>query len=510
MRPTIETAEAAASRIKDGDTVATAAFGLLGMPEEVVVALENRFLRTGAPRDLTLLFAAGQGDWHGSGLDRLGREGLVRRIIGGHYDTTPRLTALINEEKAAGYNFPQGVLSRLFRAIAARKPGEVTKVGLKTFVDPRLEGGRLNRRASEEIVRLIQIGGEDWLLYPSMPVNVALLRGTTADELGNVTMEEEAAFTEALSVAQAAKISGGQVIVQVKYLAQAGSLHPKKVRIPGILVDSIVVCAEPEKYHRQAARFYDPALAGHIKVPVHSLPRFPLDERKVVGRRAVRELSPGAVVNLGIGIPEMVGVVAAESGLSEQLTFTVEAGATGGVPGVGMAFGSAVNPLAFIEQPAQFDFYDGGGLDIAFLGMAQVSRKGDVNVSRFGNKIAGCGGFINISQNTRRVVFCGRFNAGPFQAQIGDGRLRIVREGNVRKFVERVEQVTFSGDYARDVGQKVTYVTERAVFELESGGLTLIEIAPGVNLEKDILGQMEFRPRIAEDLKTMDPAIFSE
>ena len=511
MKAKVISLEEAAGWVKDGDTIATSGFGLAGHPEEILVAIEKRFLQSGNPTNLTVLHAAGQGNWEGGGIDHLAHQGLLKRLIGGHVGTCPKLVALINQNKIEAYNFPQGVICHLYRAIAAKKPGDITKIGLKTYIDPRLEGGRLNRCTAENLVQLIQINGEEWLFYPSLPIQIALIRGTTADEYGNISMEEEAIFSEGLAIAQAAKASGGKVIVQVKYLAQGGSLDAQLVKIPGILVDAIVISKQPEQYHRQTSgTYYSPVFAGHVKIPLLAWPVMPLDEKKVIARRAFMELTPHAIVNLGIGLPEFIAAVAAEEGAGDQLTLTIEAGQTGGIPASGLNFGAVANPWAIIDQGAQFDFYDGGNLDMTFLGLAQASSRGDVNVSKFGSKIAGCGGFVNITQNTKKVIFCGRFTAGKFKAEIGNGKLNILQEGSGKKFVKQVEQVTFSGAQAIETGQQVLFITERAVFELRKEGLVLTEIAPGADIQKDVLVQMEFKPVIAKDLKLMEPAIFSE
>ena len=508
----VVSAEAAVELIKDGDTVSTTGFGLSAFAEEVVIALEHKFLTQNRPQGLTLLHAAGQGNWKGDGIDRLGREGLIRRTYCGHFDTMPKINALINANKIEGYNLPQGAICHLYRAIAAHKPGEITKVGLQTYVDPRLGGGKMNQLTKTDYVQVLNLGGEEWLFYPSMPINVGIIRGTTADEAGNVTLEDEIVPTEGLSLAQAVHACGGKVIVQVKYLAHTGTLNPQLVKIPGTLVDAVVVCKEPEKYHRQTAgTFFNPALTGRVKIPIGSFPRIALDEKKVMARRAILELTPDAVVNLGVGTPEFIAAIAAEEHVLEKMTLTTEAGSAGGMPAPGLDFGAAINSWALIDTISQFDFYDGGGLDIAFLGMAETDENGNVNVSRFGAKIPGCGGFINITQNTKTVVFCGKFTSGKGKAAIGDGTLRPpADEGGGKKFVRKVQQVTFSGAYAAETGQRVLYVTERAVFELRGGRLMLIELAPGVDLKRDVLAHMEFLPDIAEPLKRMDAAIFRE
>lgn len=502
-------AQEAVSFIRDGDTVATAGFVGNCHPEELTLALEKRWLKERFPRDLTLIYAAGQGDGGEKGLNHLAHEGLVERVIGGHWGLAPKLGRLALENKIKAYNFPQGVIAHMFRDIAAGKPGTITHVGLRTFVDPRVEGGKVNSVTTEGLVELIHINGREWLFYRAVPINVALLRGTTADEKGNVTMEKEALTLEMLAMAQAARNSGGKVIVQVEKVARGGSLDPRMVKIPGILVDAIVV-ARPENHMQTFGEQYNPAYTGEIKVPVESIAPLAMGARKIIGRRAVMELVPNAITNLGIGMPEAVAMVAAEEGLDTRMMLTVEAGPIGGIPAGGLSFGAAVNPECIVNQPDQFDYYDGGGIDIAFLGMAQADALGNINVSRFGSRLAGCGGFINISQNAGKVVFCGTFTSGGLQVKTEEGNLIIIKDGKLNKFVGGVEQVTYSGPYGVEKGQEVMYVTERAVFRLTGKGLMLTEIAPGINLEKDVLGRMDFRPEISGTLKEMDRAIFRD
>ena len=501
--------EQAVSMIKDGDKIGIGGFIGSGHPQEFSVGIEESFLKSGHPRDLTIMFSAGIGDGTDRlGLNKLGHEGLLKRIIGGHWGLIPKLQRLVFENKVEGYNLPLGTISLLFREIAGHRPGVITKVGLKTFVDPRLEGGKMNERSKEDLVELMHIDGEEWLRYKSFPLNVALIRATYCDEDGNPTMEKEAATLDSLSIAQAAKNSGGIVLLQVEKVVQNGTLDPRKVKIPGIYVDGIVV-SRPENHWQTYEAPYNPALSGEVKVPVDSIAPMPLNPRKVVCRRAAMELDPKAIINLGIGMPEGIANVANEEGLP-GLKLTVEAGGIGGVPMAGTAFGTCTNPDAIIDQPYQFDFYDGGGLDQAFLGLAECDKDGNINVSRFGPKIAGCGGFINITQTAPVVVYCGTFTASGLKESFADGKLTIVQEGKIKKFKENVEQITFSAQYAHEVGQKVMYVTERAVFELLEGKLTLTEIAPGVDLQKDILDQMEFMPAISENLKEMDARLFRE
>ena len=511
FRPTavgnkVITASEAASLIPDGAVIAIqGAGGGPGEPTALLRGVQARYDAEEAPSGVTLIHASGLGDKSEIGTDLLTARGLVARDIAGHLGMAPGMAAMILGDEMECYNWPQGVISHLFRATAARTPGVLTKTGLHTYIDPRLEGGRMNSCTTEDLVQVVEFNGEEWLFFPCIPIDVAMVRGTTADLKGNTTAEGEGAIYEGISLAQAAKASGGIVIAQVKRLSEPGSLDPRDVVIPGVSVDYIVV--DPAQMQTSLGE-YDPSLCGETRVPLAELPRLPLNARKVVARRAAKELWPGAAINVGVGMPDGVANVAAEEGILDQFTFTIEQGLIGGLPAGGVIFGVSHNPEARIHQSHQFDFYDGGGLDLGFLGMAQVDVEGSVNASKVGSLLSGCGGFINISQHAKEVVFCGTFTAKGLDMEFGGGRLRIKQEGSIRKFVRKVEQVTFSGSYAVRREQPVLYVTERAVFELSGDGLVLREIAPGADLDRDILGQMDFKPIIAADLKQMDEAFF--
>lgn len=507
------TAQEAAKLIPDGATVSIGGFVTAQIPEEVLAAVEQRYLTEQHPANLTLFFSGGIGNRRGGGADRFGHKGMLKRVIASHYNLTPALGELILHDEVEAYNFPFGVLAQCFRSLASKRPGIITRVGMDTFVDPKLEGGKISPSASEDLVRRITMEDGDYLHYrPAKHIDVAIIRGTTADTKGNISCEDEAVGGEEYSLAMAAKATGGIVIAQVKRIVEVGSVRAQLMKIPGLVIDYIVVCTDRERWHRQVDSCYmDHAYNGDFRLPAGTVKSAKLDYRKIIARRCAMELSPEQPsVNLGIGMPEGIPSVAAEEGISDYLILSVEAGAIGGMPASGLDFGVARNATGIYDLATHFNLYDGGGLDLAFLGLAETDQYGNINVSKFKGRIAGCGGFINITQNAKKVIFCGSFMAKGFELVSGDGQLRIIKEGTGQKFLQDVEQITFSAAYAREHSQPVLYVTERAVFKLGQAGMELIELAPGIDLERDLLSHMGFRPQISPDLKLMDERIFRE
>jgi len=499
-------ADEAVALIRDGDTVSIVGGGG-GLVEASALheAVERRFLATGAPKNLSLIHSLGVGDRKARGVNRFAHEGLVRKVTGGHWVWSPKMQAMARANQIEAYVTPGGVMMQLYREIGARRPGLFSRVGLGTFVDPRVDGGRMNEAAKDTPVEVTEIGGEEFLFYKSFPIHVVLLRGSFADDDGNISLAEEGANLDIQACALAARNSGGKVIVQVRERVRAGALPAHTIAIPGPWVDAIVVAPEQMMTYDIA---FDPAMAGLARLPPHELPAPELDERQAIARRAARELREGMVVNFGFGIPDAVAALVAEDVRAGKYFQTIEHGVYGGELLTGSIFGFSRNASAMIDAPTQFDFYSGGGLDIAFLGFGQFDAEGNVNASKLGGVPVGPGGFIDIAQNARTVVFCGTFAAKGCDVRIGGGRAEIAKQGAIRKLVEKVDQITFSGKQAIRQGQTVLYVTERAVFRLEREGVTLIELAPGVDLEKDVLSQMEFRPRIAERLGSMPAACF--
>ncbi len=510
------TPQEAADLVKDGDTLALGGFGAHCAPDALLEALSQRYQESAHPAGLTVFTGISTGDnsQDDVGMNRIAREGLIDTIIAGHLANPPKISAMAAANQLAAYTLPLGVIAQLLRAIAGKKPGVITSVGLGTFVDPRNEGCKVNDRAREQgrdVVQLVELNGEEYLFYPVLPLNICFLRGTYADEDGNISVEHETLTNTELEMAAAVHNCGGIVVVQVEDLVQRGTIHPRKVRIHNTLVDYVVKTPSPQ-LHKQhyATDTYQPALTGELRIPADAIPPMKMSIRKVIARRGAMDLVPGCVINLGIGIPSGVGSVANEEGIAPQTTLSLETGLIGGVPVEGGGFGCAVNPEVIINGSDVFDLYDGGFLDMTFLGAAEIDEKGNVNVSKFGPRCPGPGGFINISQNTPKVCFMGGFTAGKSQIEVADGKLNIIQDGPGVKFIKNVQQITFSSDYARKTGQEVMYITERAVFRLADEGIELVEIAPGVDLEKDILAHMEFKPLISKDLKLMDERIFRE
>lgn len=510
------TAQEAVALVKDGATVALGGFGAYCGPDALLAALGQRFEESGHPAGLTVVTGISTGDntQNELGMNRIAKEGLIDTIIAAHLGNPPKISAMAAANQLAAYTMPLGVVMHLFRAIAGNKPGVITHVGLNTFADPRNEGCKANDRAGAQarsVVELMELGGKEYLFYPAFPLDICLLRGTYADEDGNISVEKEGLTGAELEIAAAVRNSGGIVVVQVENIVQRGSIHPRKVRIHGTLVDYVVKSPAPELHMQNyTGTGYDPALTGETRCPTGAIPPMKMSIRKVIARRAAMELRPNCVINLGIGIPSGVGAVANEEGIADQTILSLESGPIGGVPVEGVGFAGSMNAEVINSICDTFDLYDGGYLDMTCLGAAEIDERGNVNVSRFGPRCPGPGGFINISQNTPMVCFMGGFTAGKSRIDIADGRLNIAEDGPGIKFIKKVQQITFSADYARKTGQTVIYMTERAVFRLVEDGIMLTEIAPGVDLEKDILARMEFRPLIAEDLRQMDPRIFRE
>jgi len=502
------TADDAARLVQDGDAVLiSGSGGGHSVPEALLAAVERRFLAEQKPQGITSVSIVGIGDRAALGATHLAHEGLLRRAITSALVDSPGLVRLAAENKIEAYTLPQGVLSQLMRDMAAGRPGLLTKTGLHTFVDPRQQGARQSARTPPDFVEVTELAGEEWLFFKPVPVDIAFLRGTTADEDGNVTMEEEAVLGEMLAMAQATRRAGGVVVVQVKRMARRETLPAKQVKIPGILVDFVVVDSEQRQTY---ATHYDPSYSGELRIPVEHIKPLPFGPRKVIVRRAAMELFPGAICNLGAGVSTGISTIAAEEGLLDAVHLTNEQGIIGGAPITGRDSGGGQNFAAMIEQPAQFDFYDGGGLDLAFLSFAEIDAQGNVNVSRFGDRIIGVGGFINISQNAKCVVFSGTLTAGDLDVAWEGGRTIIRKEGRHRKFVPKLEQICYNAALGRAKGQVTLFVTERAVFRVGDQGLELIEVAPGLDTERDVIAHMGFRPRVSPDLRIMDPRIFED
>ena len=513
-KPEFITAKEAVDRIKSGSTICTIGMTLVSACESILKELENRFLETGSPNQLTYMHTCGQSDRKAGAVFHLAHEGLTKRIIGGHWGLCPKMMELISANKVEAYNLPQGQMANMFHSMALREPGKISKVGLGTFIDPRIEGGKMNDRTKplEDIVDVVEIDGEEYLRYREIPIDTLLIRGTYADQNGNISTQEEAMVLELLPAVMATKRFGGQVICQVKKVVKAGTISPKEVVVPGVLVDAVVVCEEPEENHRQTSSwYYDPAYSGQAWAPESKTEPIPLNVRKVIGRRAMMELEPDVVINVGTGIPnDVIGAIIAEENISDDVTITVESGIYGGVPAGGIDFGISRNAQALIPHDRQFEYYNGAGIDFTFMGAGEMDQEGNVNATRMGDKAPGAGGFIDITARAKNVIFCSTFTGKGLKVEFDENGLRIVEEGKIRKMVKAVQQISYNGKIAGDTGQNMVYVTERAVFKLTPEGPMLVEIAKGVDIQKDILDQMDFEPLIAKDLKYTDTRIYLE
>lgn len=514
MSSKVVTMEDAAARISDGAVVTVSSSSGLGCPDKILEAIGNRFDQEGHPRNLTTLHPIAAGDMYGiKGIDHIAKDGLLSTIIAGSYPSGPSslpmplIWQMLVEDRVAAYNVPSGILFDMHRDVAARRPGVLTKIGLDTFVDPTRQGCAMNDAASKEpIVSRLELGDETWLHFPNIVPDVAIIRATTADERGNLTYEHEGAYLGGLEQAIAVRNHGGLVIAQVKRITAAGSLRPHDVRVPGHLVDLIVV--DPDQRQTTETE-YDPAISGEIMRPWSSFSLAEYGVEKIVARRAAMELSSGQTANLGFGISAMVPRVLLEAGQEQAVTWAIEQGATGGMPLTGFAFGCASNADAYMPSPQQFTYFQGGGFDVSFLSFLEIDLEGNVNVSKLGKKpylTAGCGGFVDITAHARKIVFSGLFEAGA-DLELSNDALTVKSPGKFTKMVDEVEHVTFSGRRARELGQEVLYVTERCVIELTNSGLMATEIMPGINPERDIVDASKGRVRLANSLREMPKAL---
>jgi len=504
-------AKEAVSMIKDGDTVCTIAMTMVSASESILKEVEKSFLAEGHPSKLTLVHSCGQSD-RKDGIQHLAHERLIKRIVGSHWGLQPKWMDMISMNQVEAYCLPQGQIAQLYRSMACGLPGKMSKVGLGTFIDPRLEGGKMNDKTAglPDIVEIITYGSEEYMFYKEIPLDVCIIRGTYCDEMGNLTTTEEAMKLEVLPAVLAAKRYGGKVIAQVKKVVETGSIHPKEVTVPGVFIDAIVVCEDPLTDHRQTSSWYfDPSYCGQVRIPHGKIAKTVLNERKFIARRGAAELFKGAIVNLGTGIPnDMVGLVCNEENVSEDIMITVESGIYGGLQAGGVDFGIGQNLYAMISHHEQMDFYNGAGVDITYMGLGELGEDGSVNSTKMGAKCTGAGGFIDITQNARKVIFLGTFTAGGAQYAFEDKKIKIIKEGRIKKMVKKVAQVSFNGLISREKKQDVMIVTERAVFKLKKEGVELIEIAPGIDLQSQVLDQMDFLPLISPELKQMDERLF--
>ena len=516
-KPKIMTAQEAVDLIQDGSTLCCIGMTLISASETVLKEIENRFLEKGHPNNLTFVHSCGQAAMkQPGGMSRLAHEGLLKRVIGGHWGQSPSMMGLIAGNKIEAYNLPQGQMANMYHSMALREPGKLSKVGLGTYVDPRIEGAKMNQKTKDcgyDVVAIVEVDGEEYIQYKPIPIDTLLIRGTYCDENGNLSTLEEGMVLEVLPAVMATKRWGGKVIAQVKQIVSNGTIKPKEVTVPGVFIDGVVVCDDVFTNHKQTySWYYDPAYAGLVRVPMNSLTVLPLTERKVIGRRALQFIEPGDIINIGTGIPnDTVGPILAEEEAGDCLTVTVESGIYGGVPAATIDFGIAVNEEALIGHDRQFEFYNGTGTDITFMGAGELDETGNVNATRMGDRAPGAGGFVDITASSKKVAFCSTFTGGGLKVDFDPEKgVTIVQEGKFRKLVKSVQQISYNGKLAVERGQQMWYVTERCIFELTPEGMKLIEIAKGIDLQKDILDQMDFTPLIADDVKVTDPCIYME
>ena len=515
-KPVLISAAKAAEMIQDGSTLCAVAMTQISACTSILKEIERRFLETGHPKDLTYVHTCGQASAGlPGGLQYIAHEGLIKRVIGGHWGQSSNMMRLIAEDRVEAFNLPQGQMANLFHSMALREPGKISKVGLGTYIDPRYEGGKMNRKAREsgyETVSLIEIDGEEYIRYHHFPIDTLLIRGTCADESGNISTKQEAMVLEVLPAVMAVKRWGGKVICQVERIVKDGTIGAKEVTVPGVLVDAIVVCENPFEEHRQTySWYYDPTYSGEALAPEEAFAPLPNDVRKIISRRAAAELVPNQIINIGTGIPnENFGPIIAEENLADIVTITVESGVYGGVPAGTIDFGIARNAQALVRHDSQFELYNGAGIDYTFMGAGEMDAEGNVNATKMGDKAPGAGGFIDITATAKNVIFCSTFTGGGLKTAFSEDGVQILQEGRFKKLVRKVQQISYNGKVALERGQKMLYVTERAVFRLTENGPELIEIAKGIDLKKDILDQMEFMPLIAEDLKVTSTDFYKD
>ena len=505
----IISAKEAASLIQDKMTVGISGFGAFASPDSVLKAIQKRFVENNSPKDLTIVSGVAPGDFveDGCGLSNIRDDGIIKTIIASHLRMSPAIGRACSENRIAAYSMPLGVYGQLMAAIGGKRPGIITHVGLNTYADPRQDGCKMNDAARDEgrtIVDLLQIDGKDYLFYRAFPIDACILHASLADTDGNISLQNEPVHGDLVELALAVHNNGGIVIVEVNEIVEANSLDPRHVLLHKSIVDYVVKATD----HRNDAINYHPEMVGDIRGLTGEVPPLPFNYKKVIARRAAMELKKDALVNLGIGIPASVANVANEEGLASNLVLSLETGVYGGVPLDGPLFGGAVNPEAIYRSADTFNHYDGGGLDMTVLGCAEIDSTGNVNVSNFAGRCVGPGGFVNISQNSPKICFAFAFTSGKCQIEIRDGKLEIIHDGKPGKFIPKCSHITFSSQYAQDTNQEVLFITERAVFRLKDRKMVLVEIAPGVDLEKDVLDQMGFRPEISPDLKLMDERLF--